>query len=106
MVDVAPPDPPRCVVVFRFSALGDILLTTPAVDALKKAWPDTRIVLVTKAQFIPLMRGNPNLHAIIGVSRDQPFSELVAAIRSHEPDAILDLHGKIRSKILRGVLNA
>lgn len=103
---VEQPQDPRTVMVLRFSALGDILLTTPAIDALRKALPSTRIIYVTKAQFLPLLKHNPNITELVGVSREEPFPSLVSRLNAFTPDVMLDLHGKMRSKILRGVVKA
>ena len=39
-------NPPGSVLVLRFSAVGDVVLTAPALEALRLAWPGTRIVVV------------------------------------------------------------
>ena len=36
--------PPASVLVLRFSAVGDILLASPAIEALHRAWPETKIL--------------------------------------------------------------
>jgi lipopolysaccharide heptosyltransferase II len=98
--------PPQTVIIIRFSAMGDILLTTPAVDALKKALPQARLIYVTKAQFLPLLAHNPHLHAQIGIHPGESFLHLVRSIQAYKPDVILDLHGKPRSAILRAWVGA
>ncbi|MCI5450937.1 ADP-heptose--LPS heptosyltransferase, partial [bacterium] len=34
--------------LIRFSALGDILMTVPVVDALARQYPDVRITMVSR----------------------------------------------------------
>ena len=34
---------PDAVVVLRFSALGDVLLSSPAIEALRRAWPESGV---------------------------------------------------------------
>ena len=36
---------PESVLVLRFSAVGDVVLTAPALEALRLAWPGTRILV-------------------------------------------------------------
>ena len=98
--------PPRTVLVLRFSALGDIILTSPAIHALKTAWPDTRVVYVTKQVFAHLVHNNPQVERVVTVQKEKRFGELLAELRALEPDAVLDLHGKLRSRILRNAVGA
>ena len=41
-------NPPENVLVLRFSAVGDVVLTAPALEALRLAWPRTRILVAVK----------------------------------------------------------
>ena len=47
---------PACAVVVRLDALGDSLLSLPAVEALARAWPRTRLVVVASALGAPVFR--------------------------------------------------
>src|SRR6476659_3021424 len=47
---------PASVLVLRFSSAGDIILTSPAIGALKAAWPETKIFYATKREFADLIR--------------------------------------------------
>ena len=46
-------NPPQRVLVLRFSSAGDVVLTSPAMQALKGAWPDTEILYAVKQAFAP-----------------------------------------------------
>jgi heptosyltransferase I len=64
---MTPQVPPEAVLILRLSALGDILHTLPAVAALRKAWPGTRIGWVVEKRAAMLLAGNPlvdHLHII------------------------------------------
>ena len=94
----------RTVVVLRFSAVGDVLLTAPALHALRLAWPDARIVYAVKERLAHLMRHNPHVNEVISLrEREGPLS-YARRLRELRPTDVLDLHGKIRSKILRALL--
>ena len=96
--------PPRCVAVLRFSSLGDILLTTAALQALAHAWPQTRIVYVTHAHFAPLVAHHPAVHAVVGLERGESVWQLRQRLKNLGVDAVLDLHGKLRGALLRASL--
>jgi heptosyltransferase-2 len=100
--------PPEALVVLRFSALGDVLLTTPALEALHMAWPRTRILVAVKARLAPLLAGNPDLAEVVPLEEGEGPLAYALRLRRHlagvERVAVLDLHGKLRSVLLRALL--
>jgi len=94
-------NPPDSVLVLRFSAIGDVVLTAPALEALRTAWPRTRILVAVKERFAHLLRHNPNVDEVVALrTREGPLG-FARRLRAQRPGAILDLHDKIRSKLLR-----
>jgi lipopolysaccharide heptosyltransferase II len=96
---------PKTTLILRFSSAGDVLLTAPAVEALAKAWPNTQIIYVTKAIYAPLLAANPFIHRLETLSRGESLIQLVQRLRCYAPDAILDLHGKARSMLIKALLS-
>ena len=92
------------VVLLRFSALGDVVLTAPAVEALKRALPEARIHYAVKQRLVDLVRHNPHLESVIELRPGEGPLSFSRRLRAVRPDVVLDLHGKIRSKILRALL--
>lgn len=94
---------PESVVVLRFSSAGDVLLTAPAIEALKTAWPRTRVRFVVKPAFAPLVRHNPNVDEVIEVGKGESARALAARIARGEGGvgAVLDLHSGTRSATTR-----
>lgn len=97
-------DLPQHWVVFRLSALGDIVLATGPLAFLhaRRAW---RFTVVTKEAFTPVFENNP---AVDGVCPASPellrmprmkgwFSELA---ERYAGCGLLDLHGTMRSRFL------
>ena len=101
-------DEPEVVIVLRFSALGDVLLTSPAIAALRAAWPRTRIIYAVKERFTHLVANSPHVSEVVGLREGEgPWSyarRLQTAAGAAQSVAVLDLHGKIRSKLLRACL--
>ncbi len=96
--------PAESVLILRFSAVGDVVLTSPAVDALRRAWPKARIVYAVKARLAHLVRANPNIDEVLTLDPGEgPFS-FARKLRAARCETVLDLHNKIRSKILRALL--
>jgi heptosyltransferase-2 len=97
---------PRSIAVIRFSALGDVVLTSPALEALARAWPDAEILFVTKAAFAPLVAHNPHVTRVLALERGESLAHLRTRVRENAPDAVLDLHANLRSTGLRTLTGA
>ncbi len=96
--------PPRRVLVLRFSSAGDVVLTSPAIHALKSAWPETEIIYAIRSAFAPLVEHDPHVSHVVALEKGESLWRYAARLRALEPGAILDIHGKLRSKLLRLLL--
>ena len=56
------------ILVVRFSSIGDILLTTPLLRAIRTKWPGARVTVLTKRQYVPLVSDNPNVTEVFGIA--------------------------------------
>jgi heptosyltransferase II len=92
------------VLVLRFSAVGDVVLTSPAIEALRRALPEARIVYAIKERLAHLVSENPNVDEVIALRPGEGPLSYASRLRAAKPTAVLDLHGKIRSKILRALI--
>lgn len=92
--------PARRVLVMRFSSLGDILLTTPALAALERAWPQCELVYATSAGFADLVRWHPAVRQVVAREPQESWGTFFARLRSLDCDAVLDLHGKPRTRLM------
>jgi ADP-heptose:LPS heptosyltransferase len=60
----------RAVLVTRaMGGIGDLLMITPGLRALKKASPDREIHLAVPRRYFPLFQGNPDIH-LLDIDRD------------------------------------
>ncbi|HEY7530515.1 MAG TPA: glycosyltransferase family 9 protein [Gemmatimonadota bacterium] len=56
---------PSQILVVRLGAIGDVLLATPLVRALRRAHPDARLLFLTKREHADLLRGNPHVDEVL-----------------------------------------
>lgn len=78
------------ILVVRLSSIGDIILTTPVVARLRKAFPSSRIDFCTRAPFVPLLASNP---AITTVCTPE-------TLPSARYDLVVDLQNNRRSRAM------
>lgn len=98
--------PAAHVAILRFSSAGDVLLTAPAVHALRLAWPEARLTFVTHAPFAPWVVNNRDIDHVLALPAGTTALQLRRALRERAPDVVLDLHGKLRGMFLRISLGA
>ena len=75
--------------ILRLRSLGDCVLTTPALDILKRFRPDFRLAIFVENRFREIFEGNPDLAEI--------HPPELAALRRFRPQLCLNLHGGTRS---------
>jgi heptosyltransferase-3 len=61
---IALPGRPRILVV-ALRRIGDVLLTTPLVRSLRRAWPDARLDMLVFSDTAGILQGNPDIDTVI-----------------------------------------
>jgi heptosyltransferase-2 len=89
------------ILAVRFSSIGDILLTTPLLRAIRHAHPGSRMTVLTKREYVPLLSHNPNVQRVVGLAPGRSLLSLAAELRGDDYTHLLDLHDNLRSRALR-----
>jgi heptosyltransferase-2 len=89
------------VLVVRFSAIGDILLTTPLLRAIRSRHPGARVAVLTKEPYVPLLSHNPHVSEVLSVAPGEGIRAIAQRVRGVRYSHLLDLHGNLRSLALR-----
>jgi ADP-heptose:LPS heptosyltransferase len=89
--------------------MGDVAMTVPVVMALTQQYPEVKITVVSRDFYKPLFDNIPNVSffAFDEKTRHNGKSgifQLYKDIKKLSPDAFLDLHNVIRTKMLRILL--
>lgn len=96
--------------IIRLSSLGDIVLTTPVIKALKERYPDAVVDFLVKKEYHNLLSVNPHLNRIITLDSNGVHKGLNGLLKiSKELRAggythVIDLHGNLRSRIITSFL--
>lgn len=85
------------ILVVRFSSIGDVLLTTPLLRAIRTKWPGARVTVLTKRGHLPLISDNPNVTEAFGVTPQETVRDVAALIRRVRYSHMLDLQGGLRT---------
>ncbi len=71
------PARPRILVV-ALRRLGDVLLTTPLIASLRKAWPEASIEALVFADTAGILAGNPDLDGVVTLPARRTFAQSVS----------------------------
>jgi len=85
------------VLVVRFSSIGDIVLTSPILRALKLQL-GAEVHFITKERFASVVAHNPRIDKLYTIQKE--ITEITAALKAENYDYIIDLHKNLRSKRL------
>lgn len=88
------------ILVIRFSSIGDIVLTTPIVRALKQQLKNVEIHYLTKKTNYSLLQNNKyidKIHLLEDV-------DLLKKLRKNKFDYIVDLHNNLRTLRIKSML--
>ncbi len=100
------------ILIIKPSSLGDIVLALPALSALRRSFPDSKISWLIRSEFIPILKNHPHLTEIIPFDRKflgkawfhpRAFARLVSFIlylHRSKFDAVFDFQGLFRTASL------
>ena len=108
-IDPSGPAPWKILVV-RLSAVGDVVRTIPAVQALRRHFPDSTIHWLVEDRCSELLEGLPGIDALRIVPRRQwkkmgklawlgAFRKLLRSLKAEQYDLFMDYHGILKSGI-------
>jgi lipopolysaccharide heptosyltransferase II len=93
----------RRILVTRLRYLGDVVLSTPLLGALRESFPEARIEYLTFARYAPVLAHHPwvdRVHALPDDAKVVATLRMAMALRRPRIDWWLDLFGNPRSALL------
>lgn len=110
-------EPPRDVLVLRLDRIGDVLMSLPALHALRAAWPDARIRLAVGEWSRGIASEAPVDEVLVwsapwvgradeGASTTAGLFGKARRLRAAPPDLAIDLQGDVRALWLMAATGA
>jgi ADP-heptose:LPS heptosyltransferase len=100
-------DSKQRILVVRFSALGDVVMTVPVVKAFLSAHPRAEIIMLSDTKLADLFQGIDRL-VFVGADLKNKHKGLIGIYKlfqqlkkTYQFELVADLHGVIRSHLLR-----
>ena len=95
------------VVAIRPRALGDVVLVTPALRALKRGFPGMSLEVVTERRYAPLLEGLEGVDRVWPLERSfRATLALVAGLRRRRVERVVDFFGNPRSAAIASLCGA
>ncbi|HEX5069892.1 MAG TPA: putative lipopolysaccharide heptosyltransferase III [Vicinamibacterales bacterium] len=91
------------ILLVRPRLIGDVILTTPAVRALRRRFPDAALLYLVESLAAPVVADNPHLNEVIVMERRRGWRRwledlrLARRLRRRAIDVAVDFHGGPRS---------
>ena len=101
--DLQPHVPAERILVIQFRQIGDVLLSTPVLRALRCSYPQSYIAFLTEPSPGRVLQGNPSLDEVIIRPRHATWRQqwqLLRQIRRQHFELVIDLIGNPRSAVL------
>jgi lipopolysaccharide heptosyltransferase II len=90
------------ILVIKQRGIGDVILATPVLENLRRAFPRAQIDFLTEKMCAPVVAGHPALNEVLVLDRKEAGAglRLIQQVRRRRYDAVLDLFGNPRTALL------
>lgn len=91
------------ILVVRLDRMGDVVLSTPALKALRDAYPESRITFMVRPYVLDIAEGNPSADEIIIYDKAKSLLEnigLIRRLRARKFDLAVVLHPTFRTNLI------
>jgi predicted lipopolysaccharide heptosyltransferase III len=94
--------------IIKLRYIGDVLLATPTVRAIKTARPDVRVTMLVNRGTEDVLSGNPDMDEIVILDKESLAEQwqLIAGLRRRRFDTVIDLTDGDRAAFLSWISGA
>jgi ADP-heptose:LPS heptosyltransferase len=103
-----PPEAPKRILAVQLRRLGDVILTTPALEALKKRYPAATLDFLVEKPGAEAVAGHPAIDEVLVYDAAGPLGALAWArkIRARRYDWVIDFLANPRTALLTALSGA
>ena len=100
------PELVESILVLRLYFVGDVLLATPVLEALKRRFPGARLTVLIKKRAVAVLEGNPHVDEVVVYDAAENYHSpkwarrLASGLRRRRFSLAVDLTGDLRSSWL------
>lgn len=94
---------PRRILIIQLRQVGDAIMCTPAIRALRKAFPESRLDFLAEPPAAMAIGRNPDLENVIIIDRGESWGDvlrLISRIRGNRYDLVIDFLANPASAII------
>ena len=90
------------LLIIKLRYIGDVLLATPTLRAIKEAWPDVRVTIMVNRGTEDVLSGNPDIDEILVLDKGSMAAQwrLMVDLRRRRFDTVIDLTDGDRAAFL------
>jgi lipopolysaccharide heptosyltransferase II len=92
----ATPGKPARILIIQLRRIGDVVVTTPVIDALRAAFPEARVEFLVESAAAPVLRGYQGLDETLLFDKKE-FLKWLREIRRRRYDWVLDFMNNPRT---------
>ena len=98
----------RNILIIKLRYIGDVLLATPTIRAIKAARPDVHVAMMVNRDTEEVLSGNPDMDEILVLDKGSLAAQwwLIAGLRRRRFDTVIDLTDGDRSAFLSWISGA
>ena len=98
----------RNILIIKLRYIGDVLLATPTVRAIKAVRPDVRVTMIVNRGTEDVLSGNPDMDEIVVLDKGSLAAQwrLITGLRRRRFDTVIDLTDGDRSAFLSWISGA
>ena len=94
------------ILIIRLSAMGDVAMTIPVLQAMKEQHPQVKMTVLTRAFFAPMFAQVVNVSVFVADTKGEHKGvlglwKLYKALKKRQIDVVADFHNVLRSNILK-----
>lgn len=95
------------ILIMKFGALGDIILSTPSISAIREQFPSSKITILVGEEHSFLLSSNPSVYNTIELPKAflknwsfREFAKLIKRIQRESYDLVIDFQNNKKSHLL------